>query len=103
MTKVQRERDRANRKNLARKLAIVADPAIPMGRRKRAARLAAAMAERVGLIERPRACQRCGKKRRLERHHADHLDPLRIEWLCSAGCHRLADMASSTRVAATSA
>lgn len=99
MTKIQRERDRANRKNLARQLAIVADPSLPIWRRKRASRHAAALAEKIGLISRPEFCQACGRRRRLERHHPHHLDPLRIVWLCRRD-HEIADRMGSMQATA---
>jgi hypothetical protein len=77
---------------LARHLAIAADPRLPRRRRTRAARMAAALAERLGVISRPRRCTWCGGRRPgdLQRHHPDHAAPLLVLWLCR-DCHRLAD------------
>lgn len=63
--------------------------------RTRAARYAAALAERLGIIARPRACQWCqrpqrGRLGRLERHHVEYAEPLAILWLCRT-CHADAD------------
>lgn len=58
--------------------------------RTRAARYAAALAERLGVIRRPRACEWCGLGRPLTRHHHDHDLPLAVTWLC-ADCHDVAD------------
>ena len=58
--------------------------------RTRAARYAAAVAERLGVIRRPRACQRCQRRRPLTRHHPNHDQPLAVEWLCE-DCHGVAD------------
>ena len=38
----------------------------------------------------PDACQMCGLRKRLERHHPDYGLPLLIVWLCKP-CHVLAD------------
>jgi hypothetical protein len=38
----------------------------------------------------PDACQMCGLKKRLERHHPDYALPLLIVWLCKP-CHVIAD------------
>jgi hypothetical protein len=79
-------------RRLARHLAVAADPRLPRRRRTRAARMAAALAERLGVISRPRRCAWCGGRRHwlLERHHPDHAAPLLVLWLCR-DCHRLAD------------
>lgn len=58
--------------------------------RHRAARRAAALAESLGLIDRPSVCQACLHSRPLDRHHPDHADPIRVEFLCKA-CHLEAD------------
>jgi hypothetical protein len=79
-------------RRLARHLAIAADPRLPRRRRTRAARMAAALAERLGVISRPRRCAWCGDRRPgdLQRHHPDHAAPLLVLWLCR-DCHRIAD------------
>ena len=58
--------------------------------RHEAARRAAALAERLGLIDRPKVCQACFHARTLFRHHPDNSAPLRIQYLCR-GRHREAD------------
>jgi hypothetical protein len=47
---------------------------------KRWAHMATASAIRRGIIER-QSCAVCGDPR-TDAHHADHRDPLSIEWLC---------------------
>jgi hypothetical protein len=42
---------------------------------------------RRGLLNVPKHCERCGATGRIEAHHADHRDPLSVEFWC-AGCHR---------------
>jgi hypothetical protein len=43
-------------------------------------------AVRDGRIIRPTKCSSCGKKKRVEAHHADYSKPFDIEWLCKK-CH----------------
>jgi hypothetical protein len=45
-------------------------------------------AVRLGHIVKPELCSRCGKKRRLDGHHADYSKPLEVVWLCRP-CHKL--------------
>lgn len=41
-----------------------------------------------GRIERPRLCSECGiAKDRIEGHHPDYAQPLKVTWLCRK-CHR---------------
>ena len=75
---------------LARRLAQVADETLSSAARKQASRHAAALAERLGLIERPARCQWCRHRAPLNRHHDDHREPLAILFLC-CGCHAVAD------------
>lgn len=42
---------------------------------------------RRGLIVPPNACSCCGETGRIEAHHPDHRDPLKVTWLL-ARCHR---------------
>lgn len=58
--------------------------------RHHAARRAAALAERLGLIDRPSVCQACFHSRPLDRHHPDHSNPISVEFLCK-DCHKAAD------------
>jgi hypothetical protein len=102
MTKLQREMARLNLRRLERRLAIVHDPDEPIGRRKKASRHAAALAEKLGMIRRPELCEGCGRQRRLERHHPVHFEPLRVEFYCRP-CHRIADGMAITPASATSA
>jgi hypothetical protein len=96
VTKAQRARARANLEGLRRQLAIVHDPIRTIGRRKRASRHAAALAEKLGLIRRPDRCEGCGRRRVLERHHPIHFEPLRVEFYCRT-CHQAADEMAFTR------
>lgn len=92
---MKRPRDRERR--LARQLAIVADDSRPWPRRKTAARYAACLAEKLGLIDRPNGCEWCRQRRPLERHHPDHMEPLAVNWLCR-DCHEIADSADMSAV-----
>lgn len=47
-------------------------------------------AEKLGILSRPKECESCRSRVRLERHHPDYSTPLRIWWLCPA-CHKIAD------------
>lgn len=58
--------------------------------RHHAARHAAALAERLGLIDRPAVCQACFHSRPLDRHHPDHSEPILVHFLCKE-CHIKAD------------
>ena len=44
-------------------------------------------AERRGLILRPETCENCGTVAKLDAHHEDHRDPLRVVFWCRR-CHR---------------
>ena len=41
----------------------------------------------AGILVKPRRCEQCNKRRKLEGHHADYRAPERVEWLCLS-CHR---------------
>ena len=58
--------------------------------RTRSARYAACLAERLGMIERPKSCSWCRRHLRLQRHHWDYEQPLVVVYLCR-DCHMLAD------------
>jgi hypothetical protein len=58
--------------------------------RHSAARRAAALAERLGLIDRPAVCQACFCVKTLYRHHPDHSNPISVQFLCKE-CHLEAD------------
>jgi hypothetical protein len=58
--------------------------------RKKHIRYASCLAERLGLVKRPKGCQWCFKKKYLYRHHWNYQDPLDISFLCYE-CHPLAD------------
>lgn len=88
-------------RRLARKLAVVADRARPWPARKSAARYAANLAEKLGLIERPDRCEWCVHRLPLERHHPDHSQPLAVNWLCRP-CHDIADASAAVTQSAAS-
>jgi hypothetical protein len=90
MRKSRRNRERAIFARLQRQLENSLDILRPRRVRTRSARYAASLAERLGLIERPRACSWCRRHGRLERHHWDYNEPLNVTYLC-VDCHDIAD------------
>jgi hypothetical protein len=90
MRKGRRDRRRALLTRLERHLEISLDSMKPRRIRTRAARYAAALAERLGMLVRPKLCSWCRRHRRLERHHWDYSEPLNVTFLCFE-CHDLAD------------
>jgi hypothetical protein len=52
----------------------------------RRAQTALWIAVRDGRLERPAACQRCGRPGKVEAHHLDYARPLEVQWLCPK-CH----------------
>jgi hypothetical protein len=58
--------------------------------RTRSARYAAALAEQLGLLVRPRLCTWCQRRSRLQRHHWSYDEPLNVTFLC-CDCHEVAD------------
>lgn len=75
---------------LRRHLDLSLNPDRPRRVRTRSARYAAALAEALGLIERPRHCTWCHRRGRLQRHHWCYDEPLNVTYLCG-DCHSLAD------------
>ena len=90
MKRVQQNRLHAKNARLHRQLEIAADETRPRRIRTRSARYAAALAEQLGLIERPFCCAWCRRRRSLERHHWDYDRPLAVVYLCRE-CHPIAD------------
>ncbi|HEV3163439.1 MAG TPA: hypothetical protein VGZ22_05320 [Isosphaeraceae bacterium] len=90
MKRVRRNRQHAKIARLRRHLEISSDELKPRRVRTRSARYAAALAEQLGLLERPRCCSWCRHHRRLERHHWDYGAPLNVTYLC-ADCHAIAN------------
>lgn len=43
-----------------------------------------------GDLQKPKECECCGKKGKIEMHHEDYTKPLEVQWLCT-GCHSEAD------------
>jgi hypothetical protein len=85
----ERARAAARRRYRKRRKKQLAYQRRPEIRFRNAARQMVHQALRLGLIEKPEACERCGAKpppRRLHAHHLDYEKPLEIVWLCSL-CH----------------
>lgn len=90
MTKARRHRIAAKFARLRRHLDLTHDATKPRRIRTRSARYAAALAEQLGLLDRPKGCSWCRRRRRLERHHWDYNEPLLVTYLCEE-CHDIAD------------
>lgn len=90
MKKVRRDFRRAKLARLERHVEIAQDVLRPRRIRTRSARYAAALAEQLGLIERPKGCAWCRRRRRLERHHWSYEEPLNVTYLCG-DCHEVGD------------
>jgi hypothetical protein len=58
----------------------------PGGLERWRASQAVCQAVRAGKMVRPDRCARCGKKGRIQGHHADYSKPLEVEWVCTK-CH----------------
>lgn len=52
-----------------------------------AAHHAVALALTRGTLTKPDTCERCAQPRRLDGHHDDYGQPLKVRWLCRT-CHR---------------
>ncbi len=50
------------------------------------AHVCTASAIRRGLLIRPEQCEECGVEAKVDAHHPDHRDPLRVQFLCRR-CH----------------
>ena len=82
-------RAKARRQNRRRREWLIAYRRNPDRQFKQAVRNLTYWAVQVGLLPRKDRCERCGaggKGVRLNRHHPDYSDPLRIVWLCTS-CH----------------
>lgn len=90
MKRTRRNRQHAKLARLQRHLEISLDLFRPRRIRTRSARYAAALAEQLGLIQRPKCCSWCRRRHRLERHHWNYDEPLNVTYLC-VDCHSLAD------------
>ena len=90
MKKGLRNRLNAKFARLRRHLDISLDPLRPRRIRTRSARYAAALAEQLGMITRPRCCVWCRRRLRLERHHWNYDEPLNVSFLC-CDCHPIAN------------
>lgn len=53
---------------------------------RKKARAATDHAVRSGKLTRPDACEECGTPGRVEAHHEDYSEPLKVRWLCRS-CH----------------
>ena len=99
MKKVRRNRQHAKFVGLDAIWKSKADLDRPRRIRTRSARYAAALAEQLGIIERPKCCSWCRRRRRLERHHWDYDEPLNITFLCEE-CHDIADSMNNQAIIA---
>ncbi len=90
MQKVRRNRQHAKLARLRRHLELSTDPTRPRRIRTRSARYAAALAEQLGMLVRPKGCAWCRRRQRLQRHHWDYDQPLVVTFLCR-DCHAIAD------------
>ena len=90
MKKCRRNRQHAKIARLRRHLEISQDAFRPRRIRTRSARYAAALAEQLGMISRPKCCSWCRRRLRLERHHWNYDEPLNVTYLC-VDCHAIAD------------
>lgn len=90
MNKATRNRPLGKIARLQRHIEVCQDLDKPRRVRTRSARYAAALAEQLGLIRRPRCCTWCRRHQRLERHHWDYQEPLNVTFLCG-DCHDFAD------------
>ena len=57
---------------------------------KQVARKLLCSAVNASKIIRPKACNLCNKKGKIQGHHTDYLKPLEVQWLCTS-CHADAD------------
>lgn len=53
---------------------------------KKRAHAAVARALKSGKLVKPRLCETCEKRRKLQSHHEDYSKPLEVDWIC-ASCH----------------
>jgi hypothetical protein len=53
---------------------------------KQDARMQLNEAVKAGRIKKPKLCDECHLKKKLEGHHPDYAFPLKVKWLCKA-CH----------------
>lgn len=62
----------------------------PVEKVKIRARESLKKAVKIGKIKKPNSCSKCGKisnKEKIDGHHEDYTQPLKVEWLCKK-CHR---------------
>ena len=90
MKKGRRNRQHAKFARLRRHMELSVDPSRPRRIRTRSARYAAALAEQLGILVRPKGCAWCRRHYRLERHHWNYDEPLNVTFLCP-DCHAIAD------------
>jgi len=86
---LEHARAKARRQNRKRRDYLLAYRRTPDRQHKQAVRNVSYWAVKAGLLPKKDRCERCGaggKGVRLNRHHPDYSDPLRIEWLCTR-CH----------------
>lgn len=44
------------------------------------------LALKLGILQKPDKCEKCGLAKKLTAHHEDYMKPLEVEWLCYE-CH----------------
>jgi hypothetical protein len=92
MTKNEIKALKKLRERYKRNCSICKDKSKSIETRKKSVRYASYLAERLGIIKRPKICNWCRQKKYLYRHHWDYEDPVDINFLCK-NCHVIADYA----------
>lgn len=81
-----RKMDRQWVKDYPERAKAIKDRWAAKNRDKRKAEWTVRNAVRDGRMVKPKRCQGCGKRKKLEAHHPDYSKPLEVQWLCTP-CH----------------